>query len=119
MNPMLHIFTIVFALAGTAWAEPIKCVIDGKTIYTDDASRCAGGNIRPINNNVSVFPEVDSANKPSTIPLPTGSPAEPVSDSILNRFGISPEDIAAGWKTIMDAKKRGSWKEPEIPEDAK
>ncbi len=101
---------VYFVMIGTVSATPIKCIVDGKPIYTDDASTCANG-------NVSTFPKVTATNKP-LIPSPqTLLPNPSVLDSFLEKFGMSKVDVINGWKTIMDAKQRGSWKAPEIPDD--
>lgn len=116
MNPMLRILAIVLTFAGKAWAEPVNCVVDGKTIYTDDTSLCVKGRIEAINNRVSVFPEVKT---PTSGPVVGNLPSNSLTDAILRPFGLIPQDIVTGWQTIMDAKKRGSWQEPEMPDDAK
>ncbi|MCK9608645.1 MAG: hypothetical protein M0R33_19560 [Methylomonas sp.] len=112
------IIPMMLVLVETVWAEPVKCVIDGKTMYTDDASRCAKASAKPISNNVSVFPKVQPTTGNPGVVTPLESPAKSMSDSILGRFGVSQEEIANGWKTITDAKKRGSWKAPDMPDDA-
>ena len=120
MNATLFIFYLALALANNAWAEPVKCLIDGRSVYTDDASRCSKASVKPIKNNVSVFPKISPNSKSAAIPL---TPPEPASasteDSILGKFGISQQDVENGWKTVMDAKKRGSWKAPDMPDEAK
>lgn len=116
MNPAHFILPIAFVLVEVAWAEPVKCVIDGKTLYTDDASRCDQVGVKGIKNNVSVFPKIGPGIGASGIAKPSELPTESISESILGHFGMSQEDVANGWKTIMDAKKRGSWKAPDMPD---
>ena len=106
-----------FALTATVSASPVKCIVKGKTIYTDDAKTCVNSNISTINGNVSIFPKVTATNNSPTSPPKPPLPNQSVSDSILQQFGMSQEDVANGWKTIMDAKQRGSWKAPETPDD--
>lgn len=124
MNSTLHAIAIAFLLTANTWAEPVKCLVEGKTVYTDDASRCGQNRAEPIKNNVSVFPEVAGKKKPAAIPLLNGTGAEgtPASnsflDALLMRFGLSSQDVANGWETVKDAKKRGTWKAPEMPDDA-
>ncbi|CAD6880407.1 hypothetical protein [Methylomonas albis] len=101
-----------------ALAEPMKCVVDGKTLYTDDQSRCAKAAIKPINGSVliSSFPKGATAannNAKPTLEVPSGL------DGILQYFEITQQELRNGWETVMEAHKRGSWKAPEIPDDDK
>ncbi|WP_020481416.1 hypothetical protein [Methylomonas sp. MK1] len=109
----------VFFPDSQALAEPMKCVVEGKTLYTDDQARCVKGAIKPINGSVlmSSSPKkgVDAPNgsaKPG-LDLPSGL------DGILQHFGITEKEVKDGWQTVMDAHKRGSWKAPEMPDDDK
>lgn len=114
--------SLAFMLAGIelASAGPVRCVVHGKTIYTDDPSRCANADVKAVGGNVSVFPKVTPSAKVAVSPMPMTTPAAaPVSESLLERLGLSGEDLANGWKTIMEAKQRGSWKAPDVPDEAK
>jgi hypothetical protein len=120
----IAIIVICFAFFGTVSAEPVKCIVNGKTIYTDDPKSCGNSTIRKIEGNVSTFPKVTaskatSANKPLMSSPETLMRDLPSSDSILEQFGMSQEDIAKGWKTIIDAKQRGSWNSLDIPDDVR
>ncbi|WP_445368520.1 hypothetical protein ACH5Y9_03385 [Methylomonas sp. BW4-1] len=100
-----------------ALAEPMKCVVDGKTLYTDDQARCAKGAIKPINGSVIIssskgVPRADNIAKPA-FDVPSGL------NGILQQFGITEKELENGWQTVMEAHKRGSWKAPELPEDDK
>lgn len=101
-----------------AMAQPMKCVVDGKTLYTDDQTLCAKGAIKPINGSVLIssspkaIQDADNIAKPA-LELPSGL------NGILQHFGITEKELADGWQTVMEAHKRGSWKAPEIPEDDK
>jgi hypothetical protein len=119
MKTLITALSLTLALIEIARADPIKCVVNGKTIYTDDASICGNSTIKPITDHVSTIPKSSTSRKqPRSSPvLPL--PVESGSDSLLQQFGMSQEDVANGWKTIMDAKERGSWKAPEMPDDAK
>lgn len=112
--------SLAFVLAGIelASAGPVKCVVHGKTIYTDDPSRCANADVKAVRGNVSVFPKVTPSAKVAVSPMTTPADA-PISESLLERLGLSGEDLANGWKTIMEAKQRGSWKAPDMPDEAK
>lgn len=113
MKSITTTIAIFVALVNIASAESIKCAVNGKIIYTDNEAMCTKSSIKSIKGNVSTFPKVTLTNKQQA---PSNSTS---SASILPDFGVSQEDIANGWKTIMDAKKRGSWKAPEMPDDAK
>ncbi|WP_446810350.1 hypothetical protein ACH50O_01805 [Methylomonas sp. 2BW1-5-20] len=107
-----------FFMFGQAVAEPMKCVVGGKTIYTDDIARCAKGIVKPINGSVliSAAPRnaLDQNSKSkSAFGLPFGL------NGVLDHFGLSQKEVEDGWKTVMDAHKRGSWQEPVIPDEAK
>lgn len=120
MNRMM--MGVAFVLAGIelASAGPVRCVVDGKTIYTDDPSRCANADAKAVGGNVSVFPKVASSAKGVVSSMPMATPADAsASESLLERIGLSGEDLANGWKTIMEAKQRGSWKAPDMPDEAK
>lgn len=101
-----------------AMAQPMKCVVDGKTLYTDDQGQCAKGAIKPINGSVLISsspkatPGTNNNAKPA-LELPSGL------NGILHHFGITEKEMEDGWQTVMEAHKRGSWKAPEMPEDDK
>lgn len=118
MKLLISIALIILALAGQAAAEPVKCVSAGKTIYTDDPSRCGKSDLKPIGGSLTI----------STLPNQlAGKKAAPASSGGLPALtggmplpeGVSSEDVAAGWQTIMDARKRGSWQAPVLPDYAK
>jgi hypothetical protein len=112
---------IVLVLIGIASAETLKCTVDGEILYTDDARLCANSEVKRINGNVSVFPGINASknNIPMATPAaqPTAKPDSTFTDSLLEKFGLSQQDIANGWKTIMDASHRGSWQAPEMPQE--
>jgi len=101
-----------------ALAEPMKCVVDGKTLYTDDQARCTRGAIKPINGSVIIssspkgVPRANNIAKP-TLEVPSGL------NGILQQLGITEKELEDGWQTVMEAHKRGTWNEPELPEDDK
>jgi hypothetical protein len=119
MNTTRIIFSLALAFANDTWSEPVKCLIDGRSVYTDDASRCSKASVKPIKNNVSVFPKVTPNSKSAVLTPPQEPASSSTADSILGKFGVSPQDVENGWKTVMDAKKRGSWKAPDMPDEAK
>ncbi|AMK75273.1 MULTISPECIES: hypothetical protein [Methylomonas] len=120
---MKILFLIGFSISAflsicQAFAKPMKCVVDGKTLYTDDQARCAKGAIKPINGSVMIssFPKgaaVPNGGTKPALELPSGL------DGILQHFGITQQEVKDGWETVMDAHKRGSWKAPEMPDDDK
>jgi hypothetical protein len=124
MKRCLAVATIL-SIATSAQAEPIKCVVAGKTIYTDDPKQCGAAKQQTIHGNVSTFPEVT--------PLPTATPAPSFTsgrssgnglssllpDFLLRALGISRSDLNSGMKTIEDARQQGSWQSPQMPEDAR
>lgn len=108
----------IFVLVDQAAADPMKCVVEGRTLYTDDPAHCAKGSIKPIAGSVliSSFPKhaASQNSTPTPIPdLPSGL------DGILQHFGLSQQEVDDGWKTVMDARKRGSWQAPELPDAEK
>lgn len=114
----ITVTVLILALVEPVSAEQMKCIVAGKTIYTDNPARCTKGVIKPINGSmvITTFPkEVASKNTAISPPLETPS----LLDSVLQHFGLSQKDIADGGKTVMDARKRGSWQAPEIPDDDK
>ena len=95
-------------------AAPLKCVINGKTVYTDDPSRCREGELKPINGALVIgSPTKAQASKKNDAaglsPFPTGV------EGILQHLGLTPQEVEDGWKTVLDARQRGSWQAPEIP----
>jgi hypothetical protein len=120
MKTICLITAVILALTLSVYAlaDPIKCIVAGKTLYTDDAKRCVNGDVKPINGNIVISSFPKGATPNSTTPMPTLE-APTLLDSILQRFGLSQHDVAAGWKTVMDARERGSWKAPEMPDDEK
>lgn len=98
-------------------AEPTKCVIDGKTLYTDDPVRCGKAATQPIKGSLVVGSPSASPNAKS---VPRSDIAKPVGlDGILQHLGLTQQEVADGWKTVMDAHKRGSWQTPDMPEEGK
>lgn len=118
--------------AGPVMAAPMKCNAGGRTIYTDNIMLCDNASAQKVEGTGY------SANPPKTQPDTTARPAaaagkdavpaqnasankpaaNPFGDTPLPQ-GVSGQDVASGWKTLMDAKKRGSWEAPAIPEYAK
>ncbi len=97
--------------------EPIKCTSQGKTLYTDDKARCTNGTTKPINGNIVISsPTKISAHQQSLV-APLEFPSS--IDGFLQHFGMSQQELADGWKTVMEAKKRGAWKAPDMPDDDK
>ncbi len=120
MNRIMTYLALVSAGIGIAAAEPLKCIVNGQAVYTDDPSRCANTDVKAVGGNVSVFPKVASSTKVRASSAPIALPQDAsVPESLLDRFGLSGADLANGWKTIMEAKQRGSWKAPEMPDEAK
>lgn len=125
MKKLIASQVIAVAFVSIATAEPYKCTINGETLYTDDVALCGKSDAKPVDGNLTVFPKVGASNKSpaksTARATPVALPAAPVdsfSDSVLEQFGISQQDIANGWKTIMDASHRGSWQAPEMPEES-
>jgi len=118
MKNRIRIAIAILAIAGQAVAEPIKCVTAGKTIYTDDPALCRKGTVKPIAGSViiSSFPKELAAKKAGPTP---NSGLSSMLGAIPGQNGISPQDFATGWQTILDAGKRGAWQAPEIPDQAK
>lgn len=120
---MKILFLIGFSISAClpicqAFAEPMKCVVDGKTLYTDDQARCAKGAIKPINGSVLI----SSSPKGASVANTTAKPAFELPsglNGILQQFGITEKEVKDGWQTVMEAHKRGSWKAPEVPGDDK
>jgi len=110
---------MMLAAAAPLPAEPIKCVVAGKTLYTDDAKKCAKGEVKPINGALVIteLPAAKSAGKSAPISAPASS--DSLLDSLLQRLGITQQEVAAGWKTVDEARQRGEWQAPEMPEDAR
>lgn len=110
---------MMLAAAMPVAAEPIKCVVAGKTLYTDDAEKCAKGEVKPINGALVIteLPAAKSAGKAAPVPAPAA--ADSLLDSLLQRLGITQQEVAAGWKTVDEARQRGEWQAPEMPEDAR
>lgn len=101
---------------GAVLAAPVKCVVDGKTLYTDDQAKCAQSALKPIKGNViiSSSPNGGTSSKNSAksgLDLPAGV------DGLLQHLGITQQELEHGWQTVKDAQKRGSWQAPEMPED--
>ncbi len=128
MKQLIASTAIALVLVGIAAAEPIKCTVDGEILYTDDIGLCGKSGAKAVDGNLTVFPKVGAANKSpakssaraTPVVQPTVQPAAPdvsITDSLLEQFGISQQDIANGWKTIMDASHRGSWQAPEMPDE--
>lgn len=120
---MKILFLIGFSISAflpvyQAMAQPMKCVVDGKTLYTDDQAQCAKGAIKPINGSVLISsspkatPGANNNAKPA-LELPSGL------IGILQQLGITEKELEDGWQTVMEAHKHGSWKAPEMPEDDK
>ncbi|MDX8129337.1 hypothetical protein QLH52_18705 [Methylomonas sp. OY6] len=101
-----------------ALAEPMKCVVDGKTLYTDDQARCAKGDVKPINGSVIISSSPTSVPRANNIAKPAFDVPSGL-NGILQQFGITEKELENGWQTVMEAHKRGSWKAPELPEDDK
>lgn len=117
---MSRCLTLVLSLiAGAALAaEPVKCLVDGKMLYTDDAARCRNADKLPIAGNVVIAPKAKTpAPTLPTLPGLPGLETPGMLDSILERLGLTRQDVAEGWKTVMDARERGSWQAPAVPED--
>lgn len=118
MNSPLLSALVLLALSANVAADPVRCVVDGKTIYTDDAKNCGKNAAKPLdsNNTVSTFPKVEThANsKPTVTPssnsVPGGAPG-----AVLQNLGVSEQELTSGWQTIMDAQKRGTWALPKEP----
>jgi len=121
MKKLIASQVIAVAFVGIASADPYKCMQNGEILYTDDVSLCNKAKPKPVNGNISVFPGVSSSKKHALRLPPAAQPAAPTEvsgDSLLEQFGLSPQDIENGWKTIMDARHRGTWQAPELPQEA-
>lgn len=105
-------------LMAQAGAEPMKCVVDGKTLYTDDTALCAQGSIKPIKGNVLISSFPKASEVPKSAPISAFKPPA-LFDGILQRFGLSQQELEEGWRTVMEAHQRGSWKAPEMPDEEK
>jgi hypothetical protein len=122
---------------GTVLAAPMKCTSGGRTIYTDNIMLCDNASAKKVEGTgYSVNPpktQPDTSARPATA---AGKDAEPAQSAFASKSagnppaanpfgntplpqGVSGQDVASGWKTLMDAKKRGSWEAPALPEYAK
>ena len=108
---------VILALSQSVNAQPIKCVVNGKTIYTDDSSNCGKATVKAVDGNLSTFPKVTANHSNSSTFTPSPISNQPTMDNLLQGFGLSSGDVANGWQTIMDAKQRGSWQAPEMPNE--
>ena len=113
-------------------AAPIKCVSGGKIIYTDNASLCDGAQVvkmDPANYPPQTSKSIPKGNqalgetqKPEAV-QPKTSASAPSAPGPFGQVpipeGVSTQDLSVGWKTVMEAKKRGTWQSPAIPEYAK
>ncbi|WGS88378.1 hypothetical protein [Methylomonas sp. UP202] len=110
LTPVLSLIAVTASAA-----PPVKCLVDGKMLYTDDAARCRNADKLPIAGNVIIAPKAKAA--APTLPGLPGLETPGMLDSILERFGLTRQDVADGWKTVMDARERGSWQAPAVPEE--
>jgi hypothetical protein len=123
--------------AGPVLAAPMKCTSGGRTIYTDNIMLCDNASAKRVEGTgFSANPpktQPDTSLRPAAAAGKDAEPAQSASASkpaanppAANPFGNTPlpqgvsgQDVASGWKTLMDAKKRGTWEAPAIPEYAK
>ena len=129
MKSLIICVFFMFGLIGVVTADPLKCLTHGKTLYTDDPAKCQT-EVKPIAGNVviSTLPGQSRANQPFNF-LSRAGQVTGIDLSGLNLpsalgnlplpAGISQKDIAAGWQVIMDARNRGTWEAPKMPDDAK
>ncbi|MGD0960477.1 MAG: hypothetical protein ABSB19_11790 [Methylomonas sp.] len=114
-------WVLLLFLGEKAQSETFKCSDHGKTLYTDDRKRCKTSDVKQdIANAVSPAPtNSKSAAASASRPTTTSSILPDLLKNLPLPAGISKEEIETGWKTIMDAQKRGAWKAPEIPDEDK
>lgn len=106
-----------------ALAEPVRCTVDGRIVYTDDAAQCGKSESKPVKGNISTFPKIQPSavshagiSSPGAAQNAVNLPAMP--EAVLQQFGVSQQDLNNGWQTIMDAQKRGAWAAP-VPDDVR